>query len=163
MKKQTVSFIKKRKIIGQNLRQLRGELSQKAFAKKIDVPYRSYQRYELGERVPAIDVLLKIAERCYITLDWLFTGKEKYKDIKKAKLHQAVKEQHLVEDLISLTRESIALKEEEKLQKKSSLILMFEQIERIYNEGNKIKINAVKSQLDALDPGKKTTQKRKSI
>jgi transcriptional regulator with XRE-family HTH domain len=47
--------------------------------------------------------------------------------------------------------------------KPSPLLVMIKQIERIYNEGNKIKINAIKSQLDALDPEGKAIQERKSI
>ena len=34
-----------------------------------------------------------------------------------------------------------------------SLCWMFEQLERIYNERDKIKLNAISAQLNALDPG----------
>jgi transcriptional regulator with XRE-family HTH domain len=36
-------------------------------------------------------------------------------------------------------------------------------IERIYNEGNKAKLDAIRNLLNALDPREKSTQKRKSI
>jgi transcriptional regulator with XRE-family HTH domain len=54
---------------------LRGDLSQKDFAKKIGVSHKGYQRYESGERIPRPDILFKIAESESLTVDWLLTGK----------------------------------------------------------------------------------------
>lgn len=53
------------------LRKLKNNLSQKEFAEKIGVPFRTYQRYEAGERMPQRPVLSRVAELCGKTVDWL--------------------------------------------------------------------------------------------
>lgn len=60
--------------IGNRLRQLRASLSQKEFAASIGVPFRTYQRYESGERLPKGDALQRIALVCAVPIEWIMTG-----------------------------------------------------------------------------------------
>ena len=46
-------------------------LSQKEFAEKIGIGFRTYTRYEVGERKPTIDSLLSIAQIGNKSLDWI--------------------------------------------------------------------------------------------
>ncbi|MFH2013134.1 MAG: LexA family transcriptional regulator [Pseudomonadota bacterium] len=62
--------------IGNRLKKLRGDVSQKEFAKKIGVSYPSYQRYEYGERIPPGPILSKIADTFYVSTDYILTGSE---------------------------------------------------------------------------------------
>ncbi len=60
--------------IGAKLKELRGQLSQEEFAKKIGVPFRTYQRYESGERMPKADVVQRIAQACGVPVDSILAG-----------------------------------------------------------------------------------------
>lgn len=62
--------------LGRRLRQLRGKLSQKDFAKKMGIPFRTYQRYEYDERVPPIELLEKIASANNKKVNWLLMGSD---------------------------------------------------------------------------------------
>ena len=57
----------------ERLIQLRKEkrLSQEALAKKLEIGSRAYQYYESGERLPRLDVLLKLADFFSVSLDYL--------------------------------------------------------------------------------------------
>jgi predicted transcriptional regulator len=46
----------------------------KEFAKRAGIPYRTFQSYISGERVPGADKLSKIATQMCISIDWLLTG-----------------------------------------------------------------------------------------
>jgi len=46
-------------------------LLQKDIAAHIGVPLRSYQRYEYGERVPSISILIALADYFEVSLDYL--------------------------------------------------------------------------------------------
>lgn len=70
-----MNVIKKYSEIGDRLKQLRGKLSQQEFAKKIEIPFRTYQRYEAGERVPPSPLISTISEITQTTADWILTGK----------------------------------------------------------------------------------------
>jgi len=59
----------------ENLRKLRGKMSRAAFAEQLRISPNTYYRYETGERVPDIDVLLRIASHANVTTDWLL-GRE---------------------------------------------------------------------------------------
>jgi len=61
---------------GNRLKELRGLLSQQDFALQIGVPFRTYQRYEAGERLPKGPILQRIAQRCEITTDYILTGND---------------------------------------------------------------------------------------
>jgi len=60
--------------IGNRLKKIRGSLSQKDFALKAGIPFRSYQRYEAGERMPPPDVLPLLAQIGNTTTDWILEG-----------------------------------------------------------------------------------------
>lgn len=63
----------KNKVLGDRLKTLREmkNMSQKEFAVFIDVPQPSLSAYENNRNSPTIDVLINIAEKCHISLDWL--------------------------------------------------------------------------------------------
>lgn len=58
-------------------RELRGQkgLSQKEIAEELGMQLTQYRRYENGERKPAIDFLIQIANLYGVTLDYL-VGRE---------------------------------------------------------------------------------------
>ncbi len=68
--------------IGQRLKELRKNLSQIEFAKKIDVSIATYQRYEYGETLPPQPVLRRIAEICGTTVDAIL-GRDGFASLKR--------------------------------------------------------------------------------
>ena len=52
-------------------------LMQKDIAAGIGVPLRTYQRYEYGERVPSITVLVALADYFDVTADYLLGRSDK--------------------------------------------------------------------------------------
>lgn len=58
-----------------DLRKARGE-SQSDFAAYLKIPFRTYQRYEAGERIPKPAVLHHIAAVCGISIGRILTGQE---------------------------------------------------------------------------------------
>ncbi len=65
---------KKENILGERLRMLRsmrGNISQKAFAQEMGLPQPTLSSYESGKIKPTIDVIVNIAEKCGVSLDWL--------------------------------------------------------------------------------------------
>lgn len=63
--------------IGDRLRILRGGQSQTEFAEKLNIPFRTYQRYEAGEGIPKAEILHRVASICTVTVDWILTGATK--------------------------------------------------------------------------------------
>lgn len=63
--------------IGNRLKLLRGALSQTEFALKLNIPFRTYQRYEAGERLPKRAVLQWIASVCGKPVEWILTGADR--------------------------------------------------------------------------------------
>jgi transcriptional regulator with XRE-family HTH domain len=116
--------------IGARLRKLRGKRTQAAFAQEIGTTLRSYQHYESGARVPHIHLLSKIADICDTTSDWILTGKASVRGKLRGEYAQ-LQEKGLDLDFLYL----------------------YLSLERIYLEGDPVKIDAIKSQLRALDPG----------
>lgn len=57
----------------EKIRELREQagLSQKAVAEELDMQITQYRRYENGERKPAIDFLIQIADLYDVSLDYL--------------------------------------------------------------------------------------------
>lgn len=49
-------------------------LNIKAFAKLLDMPYRTLQNYLLSERDPSAEVLIKISDVLNVDLNWLIRG-----------------------------------------------------------------------------------------
>lgn len=50
-----------RKEIGNRLKALRGKKSQEEVAKELEISVSSYQKYELGIRIPRDEIKIKIA------------------------------------------------------------------------------------------------------
>lgn len=63
----------KLKLLAMRLRELREtlELSQSDFSESIELKQQTYAAYEKGVNKPPIDVLIKIAEKYNVSLDWL--------------------------------------------------------------------------------------------
>ncbi len=63
-------------MIGQRIKQIRERLnySQQVFAKMIGIPFRTYTRYEYGEREPSVDALKAISALGKVSIDFLVTG-----------------------------------------------------------------------------------------
>jgi transcriptional regulator with XRE-family HTH domain len=55
----------------EHMKHNRGNLTQSAFCRKIKIPLTTYQRYEKGERVPDINVLVQIVKCLGISADTL--------------------------------------------------------------------------------------------
>lgn len=58
-------------MIGERLRQLRGERSQREMAMLLDVEQASYAYYELGKRQPKLDDFARICKALNVSADWL--------------------------------------------------------------------------------------------
>lgn len=63
-----------KKQIPQRIERLRGERSQRAFAKDLGVFQQNVNRYESGT-TPHTDFLITLAVRENVSLDWLLLGK----------------------------------------------------------------------------------------
>ena len=61
--------------IGDRIVQVRGKLTQYAFAKSIQIAKITLLRYEKGERVPDAETIARICENHHIDYTWLITGK----------------------------------------------------------------------------------------
>lgn len=63
-------------IFAKNLREARErkQITRRDFAKQLNVTAQTYGAYELGQREPRFDVLLKISELLGVSLDWLLKG-----------------------------------------------------------------------------------------
>jgi SOS-response transcriptional repressor LexA len=61
--------------IGDRIVQVRGKLTQHAFAKSIEIAKITLLRYEKGERVPDAETIARICETHSIDYTWLITGK----------------------------------------------------------------------------------------
>lgn len=79
--------------IGNSLKELRKNISQKEFADKIGIHINTYQRYESGERMPPERVLSRVAEICGKSVDYLLGREPLQMVISEAKeLYHAEKE-----------------------------------------------------------------------
>lgn len=61
-------------IFGERLKNLRKHTlhkTQKEFAEMLDIPQPTLSAYESGRNKPTIDVVINIAEKCNISIDWL--------------------------------------------------------------------------------------------
>ena len=77
------------KSLGNKLRELRGQLTQKEFAAKIRLPERVYQRYEYGERLPGLEVLLRVSHGCNVPIRGIladFQDKQRAKELIEASI-----------------------------------------------------------------------------
>ncbi len=78
--------------IGNRLKKLRKNLSQKEFAEKIGIPLVTYQKYDSGERMPPGPVLSRVAELCGKTVDWIL-GRDLESIIAKEKEEYAARKE----------------------------------------------------------------------
>lgn len=60
-------------ILGERLKKLREEnhIKQEDVAKGMEIPLRTYCRYEYGEREPVATVLWRMADFYHVTVDYL--------------------------------------------------------------------------------------------
>jgi transcriptional regulator with XRE-family HTH domain len=65
------------KALGRRLRQLRGfDITQEEFAERLGISQSQLSKYERGVAAPPADVLMRIKNRCRVSIDWLLTGDE---------------------------------------------------------------------------------------
>ena len=65
------------KALGRRLRQLRGfDVTQEKFAERLGISQSQLSKYERGTAAPPADVLMRIKNRCRVSIDWLLTGDE---------------------------------------------------------------------------------------
>jgi len=50
-------------------------MTQEEFAERLGVSQSQLSKYERGIAAPPADILLRIKERCQVSIDWLLTGK----------------------------------------------------------------------------------------
>ncbi len=62
--------------VGDRIKDVRGRLTQEQFARMLGVKQNYVCRYEKG-RIPAPELLLKIAHYGKVTVDWLLTGRQR--------------------------------------------------------------------------------------
>jgi transcriptional regulator with XRE-family HTH domain len=123
------------KEMGARFKQLRGTRSQRDFAKEIGIPFRSYQRYESGERMPPIELIAKIAEIAEVPIDWVATGKFGLTSAKRTKAGQLPARMVIVQYPVHILGMDTV-----------------RQLINIIEEGDKFKIEAIKAQIKAFAP-----------
>lgn len=60
--------------VGERIKSLRGDLSQVAFAKVLGISSKTLIRYESGERLPDVELLVKLNHLSNVQPIWLLTG-----------------------------------------------------------------------------------------
>jgi len=58
-------------VLGDRLRELRGNTSQSNFAAPLNMKYQQYARYETGENVPSADFIAAVCREHACSADWL--------------------------------------------------------------------------------------------
>jgi len=58
-------------IFSERLESLRGDMTQRQFANKLDIPLTSYTNWVLGLRTPNMEAIEKICSRLSVSSDWL--------------------------------------------------------------------------------------------
>lgn len=64
----------KKNLFKLQIKTLRGNLSQADFAETIGTKQTTYSAWERGLQEPSIDMLIIIANKYNVTLDWLISG-----------------------------------------------------------------------------------------
>ena len=94
-------------ILGKRIEKVRKELklSRKEVSSQINKYYRTYSSYERGERKAPYELLILLAEKYNVNLNWLMLGKgemfnppdyNEVKDILKSQVIDVLKEQGLL-------------------------------------------------------------------
>lgn len=73
--------------IHENIKRIRSnnEITQKDFAKRLGIPYQTYNNYERGFRTPSPEVLLKISKELNVSIEKIFE-----EDIYETKKNKAI-------------------------------------------------------------------------
>jgi transcriptional regulator with XRE-family HTH domain len=94
--------------IGKRLKELRGSISQTLMGKKFNMPLRTYQSYEYGQRVPPSYILSDIAKEYNTTVEWILTGET---ELEKARMREQCLRAADTEELIGRIEESLVREE----------------------------------------------------
>jgi transcriptional regulator with XRE-family HTH domain len=179
--------MKKYPRFAERLRKLRGDITQKDYARDLGISLRAYQNYESGRRVPKPAIIDKIAQKGGVHVNWILMGSLKslaekvvatrveasllYESFTKAEtelMHYFFKKGIVNREDIDVFMNMTAGLKHKKFEeiidslvgnRASPLYVMKAQLERIYNEGDSKKIKVLKSVLKALDPMEKPTIK----
>ncbi len=57
------------------MRKLRAGTTQEEFARLLGISQAQLSKYELGQSAPPLGVLIKLAEKCSKSTDWILTGR----------------------------------------------------------------------------------------
>jgi len=63
--------------VGQRLRELRGDMTQAQFAKRVGVSQGYLSHLERGEKEIGPEILLRISQLCDRSMEWILTGSER--------------------------------------------------------------------------------------
>ena len=61
--------------VGGRIRQLREGTTQEEFASALGISQAQLSKYELGQSAPPLGVLIRLAEKCGRSTDWILTGR----------------------------------------------------------------------------------------
>jgi transcriptional regulator with XRE-family HTH domain len=75
---QNAAVERQKKMLPERLAQIRGERSQRQFARDLGVFQQNVNRYESGT-TPHADFLIRLALKENVSLDWLMLGKGRMK------------------------------------------------------------------------------------
>lgn len=64
-------MLKNKENFASRLRELRGDISQSAFAAQLGIKQTSYSAYERGRMEPSSSIIVLICENTNVTSDWL--------------------------------------------------------------------------------------------
>ena len=77
MAKQNIQIRLDPTAIGRRIREVRGfDLTQAELAKVLGVTQAGLSKFERGERLPTLEVLLKLRAFCGRPIDWIVTGED---------------------------------------------------------------------------------------
>lgn len=62
-------------VIGQRIRELRGQTTQKEFVRTLRISQAQLSKYELGQSAPPLGFLINLAKESGRSVDWILTGK----------------------------------------------------------------------------------------
>jgi transcriptional regulator with XRE-family HTH domain len=65
------------KAIGRRIREIRGfDLTQEDFGRMLGIGQTQLSKYELGQSVPTVQILLRLKAYSRKSVDWILTGEE---------------------------------------------------------------------------------------
>jgi len=162
----------------QRLRKLRGNATQKEYAKFLGISLRAYQNYESG-KLPKPATINRIAQKAGVGVDWLawgslqsLAGKIVALKIESDLIHEGLTDAEMklmnyffkrgiissedIDSFMNMTLDMKYRKFQEIIDslvgdRTSPLYIMKTQLESIYKKGNRRKLKALKALLSALD------------